>query len=68
MKSQNMFDKVDYNENGIDIEKCIEISDHFAIGFAEFVIKEKQKHSFKMYVSTQDYLEVYKRDVYESKS
>jgi len=56
MSIEEQYNKVEYNEQGIDVYKCLEIAENFAIGFAEWFCSHDHLHG-----TMRELLEIYKK-------
>jgi len=58
MGLEEKFNKVEFNEQGIDVYKCVEIAENFAISFVEWKDTNQIDH---LRLTTNELLEIYKK-------
>lgn len=61
MQLKEKFNKVGYNEYGIDVNKCEQIADDYAIDFA-YWITDSENNNVKGSISIEELLEIFKKE------
>jgi len=61
MKLEEQFYKVSFNENGLDVNGCVEIAENFAIGFCDWADVNANKYPRK--TTTKELLGIYKKQL-----